>query len=110
VVGGAEDARRAPEARWICGRSVFREQGRRGHRPSAAVELGAERHAISVLLKPTKQSLLVPPLESHMRRYDALVAFCAPKARRSLQRLAAQNHWPKLVVRELPKPGPAASV
>ena len=40
--------RRAPEARWICGRSVVREQGGRGRRPNAVVEIGGERHAILV--------------------------------------------------------------
>ena len=44
-------ARRAPEARWICGRSVVREQGTRGYRPNAVVEIGAERHAILVHLR-----------------------------------------------------------
>ena len=41
-------AHRAPDARWICGHSVVREQGLRGHRPNAVVEIGRERHAIVV--------------------------------------------------------------
>ncbi len=44
-------ARRAPEARWICARSIVREQGMRGYRPNAVVEVGGERHAILVRLR-----------------------------------------------------------
>ena len=79
--------RRAPEARWVCGRSIVREQGVRGYRPNAGVEIGRERHAI---------------LETHMARHDAVIAFCAPPPRKRLERLAAQHHWPKLVLRDIP--------
>jgi hypothetical protein len=39
-------AKRAPEARWICGRSVVCEQGMRGYRPNAVVEIGRAGRAI----------------------------------------------------------------
>jgi hypothetical protein len=98
-------ARRAPEARWICGRSVIREQGLKGYRPNAVVEIGDERHAIIV-----KRRIQVAAdrerdvLETHMARHDALVAFCAPRPRKQLQRFASEHHWPKLVIRPIPQP------
>lgn len=94
--------RRAPDARWICGRTVFREQGRRGHRPNAVVEVEAERHALVALLHGKPRERLVPMLESHLRRYDALVVFSPSRTHKLLFRLAAERHWPKLVVRDLP--------
>jgi hypothetical protein len=95
-------AARAPEARWISSRGVVREQGRRGHRPNAVVEIGAERHAITVHLRRAQQRRLCHILESHMARYDAVIAFAAPAPRRLLERLCHVNHWPKLIVRAIP--------
>jgi hypothetical protein len=95
---------RAPEARWICGRTVFREQGHRGHRPHAVVEIAGERHALLALLGAKKRDLLIQMLEAHMRRYDALVVFSPARGRRALNLLASKRHWPKLVTRELPRP------
>jgi len=45
-------------------------------------------------------------LETHMARHDAVIAFCAPSPRKRLERLAAEHHWPKLVVRDIPQPPP----
>jgi hypothetical protein len=97
-------ARRAPEARWIGPRSVVREQGRSGYRPNAVVEIGRERHAIVVHLRAADQERVCDILETHMARYDAVIAFANPKPRKLLERLAADHHWPKLVVREIPQP------
>ncbi|HEX3734378.1 MAG TPA: hypothetical protein VHU86_04415 [Solirubrobacterales bacterium] len=96
---------RAPEARWVCGRTVFREQGRKGRRPNAVVEIGGERHAILVKhgIRQTEWRER-DILESLMRGYDAVVAFCAPAPGNLYRRLADQHHWPKLVVRPLPAP------
>ena len=97
-------AARAPEARWICGRSVFREQGQRGYRPNAVVEIGAERHAITVHLRSPEQERLRDLLATHIARYDALIAFAKPGPHRLLERLKAQQQWPKLVIRPIPAP------
>ncbi len=97
-------ARRAPEARWIAARSVVREQGKSGYRPNAVVEIGAERHAITVQLRVGFQERMRDILETHMARYDAVIAFANPKPRESLERLAADHHWPKLIIRDIPKP------
>ncbi len=93
---------RAPEARWVCGRTVFRQQGRTGHRPNAVVEIGGERHAILVQLRPKPPDLLNEILETHMRCYDAVVAFANPTPLAALRRLSSKNHWPSLVLRGLP--------
>ncbi len=96
-------ARRAPEARWVCGRSIVREQGVRGYRPNAVVEIGRERHAILVRLRGGAEDRERAILETHMARHDAVIAFCARAPRGCLERLAAQHHWPKLIVRDLPQ-------
>ncbi|HET9814069.1 MAG TPA: hypothetical protein VFP57_10505, partial [Sphingomicrobium sp.] len=97
-------AARAPQARWVSGRSIVREQGKRGYRPNAVVEIGRERHAILVKLGGGAEERERAILETHMARHDAVIAFCATAPRRRLERLAAEHHWPKLVVRELPQP------
>ena len=97
-------ARRAPEARWVCGRSVVREQGLQGYRPNAVVEVGRERHAIIVRLRAQAEERERGILETHMARHDAVVAFAAPAPRKQLERLQAEHHWPKLVIRDIPQP------
>jgi hypothetical protein len=95
---------RAPEARWVSGRTVFREQGRTGFRPNAVVELEGERHAILVQLRSRPADLLNEMLVSHMRRYDAVVLFCSPRMARGSKRLSKDRDWAKLVVRAIPQP------
>ncbi|HWW67118.1 MAG TPA: hypothetical protein VNY83_03975 [Solirubrobacterales bacterium] len=97
-------ARRAPEARWIGPRSVVREQGKTGYRPNAVVEIGSERHAIVVHLRAGDQERTRDIIETHMARYDALIAFAKPVPLAVLKRLQSQNHWPKLVIRPIPTP------
>ncbi len=98
-------AARAPEAQWISGRSISREQGKKGRRPNAVVELGSERHAILVKhgIRQTEWRER-DILESLMRGYDAVIAFCAPAPKALYERLAAEHHWPKLVIRDIPQP------
>jgi hypothetical protein len=95
-------ARRAPEAHWIGPRSIIREQGRTGYRPNAVVEIGAERHAIVVHLRAGDQERTRDIVETHIARYDALIAFANPRPMASLKRLQADRHWPKLVIRPIP--------
>jgi hypothetical protein len=98
-------ARRAPEARWICGRSVVREQGMRGKRPNAVVEIGDERHAIVVKHGvPHEREREIRIVETHMARYDAVIYFANPRPMALLKRLQAEHHWPKLVLRAIPQP------
>ena len=96
-------AARAPDARWISGRTIFREQGGRGRRPNAVVEVGSEHHAIVVQVgwvAPEHATLMI---ETHMARYDAVIAFANAKPRQGLERLAAEHHWPKLIIRPIPQ-------
>ena len=72
-------AARAPEARWICGRSVLREQGLRGKRPNAVVKVGTKRHAIAVHLRWPEQARTRDLIVTHMARYDAVIAFADPR-------------------------------
>ncbi len=96
-------ARRAPDAHWISGRSIVRKQGRSGHRPNAVVEIGAERHAIVVQLRVGDHERARDIVETHMARYDAVIYFANPAARALLMRLQAEHHWPKLVIRSIPR-------
>ncbi|MGA8746184.1 MAG: hypothetical protein WB507_10005 [Solirubrobacterales bacterium] len=97
-------ARRAPEARWVCGRSVLRAQGTRGYRPNAVVEIGGERHALLVRFWATNQERTLAILETHMARYDAVIAFANRGPRALLERLKAEHPWPKLIIRAIPQP------
>jgi hypothetical protein len=95
---------RAPEARWISGRTVFRDQGRRGHRPNAVVEIGDERHAIVVKPGlPRKREREIRVAETHMARYDAVIYFASPRPLAHLKRIKNEHHWPKLVLRQIPR-------
>jgi len=67
------------------------------------VEIGRERHAILVRLRGGAEQRERAILETHMARHDAVIAFCAPSPRKRLERLAAEHHWPKLVVRDIPQ-------
>ena len=96
---------RAPEARWISGRSILREQGRQGFRPHAVIEIGDERHAIAIRLGYIRaQETEVDFLETLMARYDALIVFASAKRLPMQQRLADEHEWPKLFVRPIPEP------
>ena len=71
-------ARRAPQARWLCGRRIIRERGQRGARPNAVVEIDDERHAILVrsgCARDRESERRVA--EELMARHDALIVFCA---------------------------------
>jgi hypothetical protein len=98
-------AARAPEARWVCGRTILREQGKRGRRPSAVVEHGEERHAIVVKHGlPHEREREIRVIEAHVARYDAVVYFANPRPLALLKRLHDEYQWPKLVLREIPRP------
>ena len=97
-------AARAPEARWVSRRALVRDLGRKGHLPNAMVEIHSERHAICAMLNQDDGNVVRSRVETHMARYDAVIAFAKPQPRKQLERLAGEHHWPKLVIRELPEP------
>jgi hypothetical protein len=96
-------AEREPKARWVSSRTIAREQGRNGHRPHGVVEVGGERHAIFALLGVINPDLWVSILETSMVRYDAVIAFAKRRPRTTLERLAAERRWSKLVLRPIPE-------
>jgi hypothetical protein len=99
-------AERAPQGRWVCERTVFRQRDPEDHLPDAVLEIGGERHAIEAELS-TKTNLEIRRiLSEHSNRYDAVLYFCAPRPYRLLQRVQAEGRWPKLAVRCLPRGEP----
>jgi hypothetical protein len=97
-------ARRAPGARWISGRSILREQGKRGFRPHAVIEIEGEQHAVAIKLGQARAPQVEQRFaETLMARYDAVIVFAGESRRRILRFLAQEKHWSKLVVRDLPR-------
>jgi hypothetical protein len=95
---------RSPSARWISGRQLRYEMGRKGRVPGALVESGGERHAINVRMHATHVDHLVAQVDDLNRRFDAALFFCSnAKVRNQLEALHDQNRWSKLVIRDLPK-------
>ena len=93
----------APHAHWVGWRTLRRELRGAGLIPDAVVEIGGERHAIEVeLTRRKRKGDAVRMVQHRSANYDAVVCFCVAKTRRYYERLAAENHWPKLLVRELP--------
>jgi hypothetical protein len=91
--------------RWIGWRQVRRELrgAGSGNLPASLVEIGSERHAIELEMRNLKtEPYLAQMVEHRHARYDAVICFCARRPRRKLERLQAQNFWPKLLVRALP--------
>jgi hypothetical protein len=98
-------ARRAPEARWISGRSILREQGRHGPQPQAVIEIAGEEHALAVKVGRARSPQTEQRFaETLMARYDVLVVFAGDSRQRTLRLLASQRKWPKLFLRDLPRP------
>jgi hypothetical protein len=97
--------RRASGARWVSGRSILRDQGKRGFRPDAVIEIEKERHAVAIRVGHIHAVEAEEEfLETLMARYDALVVFVSAKRLAVQQRLAEEHDWPKLVIRPIPQP------
>jgi hypothetical protein len=96
-------AERAPEGRWVCERTVFRQRDPEDHLPDAVFEIGGERHAIEAELSLKGNDEIRRIVAEHSDRYDAVLYFCGPRTRRLLKRVQAEGRWPKLVVRRLPE-------
>ncbi len=98
-------AHSSPESGWVCERTLARERRGRDHLPDGVVLAGAERHAVEVELTVKSERRLRSVIGELCGSYDRVVYFCAPAVRRRLDRLAAADEWPGLVVRDLPRPG-----
>jgi hypothetical protein len=93
---------RAPEAEWVCERTLSLDHRGRDHVPDAVVLTGREQHAIEVELTPKASRTLDEILAELCARYDRVVYFAAPLAKARLHGLDAEACYPKLVVRDLP--------
>ena len=97
-------AGRVPEGEWTSFRALLREQGQGGYKPNGVVKVRGERHAIVVRLSVQIDEREMRPIEAFRSDYDAVVVFANPAPRRLIERLAANLHWSKVVVREIPTP------
>jgi hypothetical protein len=97
-------AARVPEGEWTSYRALLSAQGPRGYRPNGVVGVGKERHAIVVKLGVQLEEREVNPIEAFRADYDAVIVFAKPEPRRFIERLAANRHWSRLVIRDLPTP------
>jgi len=96
-------SRRAPDAVWMCERQLARDAARRdAHLPDGLVVVGGERHAIEVELTPKARVRTTAIISELVAGHDAVVYFCARRARPALDELAAGGQYPELFVRDLP--------
>jgi DNA-binding CsgD family transcriptional regulator len=93
---------RAPDATWVPAGAVARMLDPDDFIPDAVLRVGHERHAIEVELSGKPSAHLRRILDAHSARWDAVVYFCGPRARRLLTRMDEEKRWPKLVIRALP--------
>jgi DNA-binding MarR family transcriptional regulator len=95
-------AKSGTNVRWISRRLLLHEWGRNAAAPRAVIQIGDEHHAIEVRLAPSLESRIEELIWRRLSDYDAMVCFCAPSAKRQLERLEKAHHWPTLLVRGLP--------
>lgn len=95
-------AKSNPEIRWVSRRFLLRKLGRNAAVPRAVVLIGDERHAIEVRLTPGLEANLERQIWQRLSDYDAVVFFCAPRARTQMKRLVEKYGWANVAVRRLP--------
>lgn len=93
---------RSPGSEWVCERVLARERQAAAHLPDGVVIAEGWRVAVEVELTVKSRRRVTAILDELCARFDAVVYFCAPAARRQLSQLAASGRWPTLAVRELP--------
>lgn len=96
---------RSPDSEWVPERVLAREREPGEHLPDALVITGdGQRVAIEAELTVKSQHRVRLILDELSVRFDTVLYFCAPGPYRQLSRLAESGQWPKLGVRELPRP------
>lgn len=96
---------RSPDSEWVAERVLAREREPGEHLPDGVVITGdGRRVAIEAELTVKSQHRVRLILDELSGRFDAVLYFCAPAPFRQLSRLAESGQWPKLGVRELPRP------
>jgi hypothetical protein len=93
---------RTPRALWTCERLLARDARQAEHVPDAVVVTDDQRHAIEVELTVKSRSRTEAILDELSDNHDAVVYFCRPHVRASLERLGGTQRWPRLVTRPLP--------
>jgi hypothetical protein len=100
---------RSPQSEWIPERVLARERNPGEHLPDGVVIIEGQRIAIEVELTVKSQHRVRLILDELSGRYDTVLYWCAPGPHRQLSTLAQGGQWPKLGVRELPRPRDGAS-
>ena len=101
---------RSPQSEWTGERRLAQEREEaQEHLPDAVVLTAGERHAIEVELTQKASRRIAPILDELSQRFDAVIFFCSPPARRQLDALHASGRWPKLAVRDVPQPAAVAA-
>ncbi len=96
------------DSEWISERQLELEKAkekRRGrHVPDGVLILDGREVAVEVELSAKGFQRTETVLTYYSQLYDAIMYYCAPKAHRLLTQIKQTGRWPKLEVRELPKP------
>jgi hypothetical protein len=93
---------RAPSTEWIPERVLARDREAGEHLADGVAITDNRRVAIEVELTLKSRRRITAILDDHLRRFDAVLYFCAPSTHRQLSELAGTGRWPTLGVRELP--------
>jgi|GEM_PF-1413435 len=97
--------KRSPDSEWVSERVLARERERGEHLPDGVVITGdRQRVAIEAELTVKSQHRVRLILDELSTRFDTVLYFCVPGPYRQLSKLAESGQWPKLGVRELPRP------
>lgn len=96
---------RSPDSEWVSERVLAREREPGEHLPDGVVMTREGQHvAIEAELTVKSQHRVRLILDELSGRFDTVLYFCAPGPYRQLSKLAESGQWPKLGVRELPRP------
>jgi hypothetical protein len=96
---------RSPQSDWVSERVLAREREPGEHLPDGVVVTeDGQRVVIEVELTVKSQHRVRLILDELSARFDTVLYFCAPGPFRQLSKLAETGQWPKLGVRELPRP------
>jgi hypothetical protein len=96
-------AERNPDVHWVSRRQLLRERGQYAVVPAAVTEVGGERHALNVKLTMRNNPRVPSWIDTFSAEHDAVVFFAATRQVRAfLEELQGENHWSKLVIRDLP--------
>ena len=95
---------RSPESEWVCERVLAREKrAPQEHLADAVVLRDGRRIAVEVELTVKSKRRTNAIIDELIRRYDAVLYYCAPGPQRLIRELSVEGAWPSLGIRELPE-------